>query len=105
MISYVILLEVYPVTYNKQPLGVEALASQKHYMSVYLFNIYADPESERWFKEAFRASGKKMDIGKSCVRFRKLDDLPIDPVGQVVSKTPVDALIALYERSRAGKSR
>ena len=100
MISYVIPLERYPVTYNKQPLQYAALASQKHYMSVYLMNVYGDPDSEQWFVEQYRASGKKLDMGKSCVRFKKLDDLPLDLIGRAIARTPVEAYIEVYEAAR-----
>ncbi len=100
MISYVIPLERYPVTYNKQPLQYAALASQKHYMSVYLMNVYGDPDSEQWFVEQYRASGKKLDMGKSCVRFKKLDDLPLDLIGRAIARTPVEAYIEVYEVAR-----
>ena len=100
MIGYVIPLERYPVTYNKQALQYAALASQKHYMSVYLMNVYGDPDSEQWFVEQYRASGKKLNMGKSCVRFKKLDDLPLDLIGRAIARTPVDAYIEVYEAAR-----
>ena len=100
MMGYVIPLEKYPVTYNKQPLGVAALASQKNYMSQYLMNVYGDPETERWFVEEYLASGKKLDMGKSCVRFKKLEDLPLDLVGRAIARTSVDEFIGMYEASR-----
>ena len=101
MISYVVPLERYPKTYNRQPLSYAALASQKNYVSVYLMNIYGDPETERWFTERYRASGKRLDMGKSCVRFRKLDDLPLDLVAEAVAMTSVESFIQLYETSRS----
>ncbi|MDA0988146.1 MAG: DUF1801 domain-containing protein [Chloroflexi bacterium] len=88
MIGYVIPLEKYPVTYNKQPLGIAALAAQKNYFSLYLMNVYGDPETERWFVEEYRASGKK------------LDNLPLDLIGRAVARTPVDDFIEMYEVSR-----
>ncbi len=100
MIGYVIPLERYPVTYNKQALQYAALASQKHYMSVYLMNVYGDPDSEQWFVEQYRASGKKLNMGKSCVRFKKLDDLPLDLIGRAIARTPVEAYIEVYEAAR-----
>ncbi len=100
MISYVIPLEKYPDTYNGQALAIAALASQKNYMSVYLMNIYGDKKAEQWFKDAFAASGKKLDMGKSCVHFKKLDDLPVDVIAEAVSRTPVNEYIRLYEASR-----
>ena len=68
MISYVVPFARYPDTYNKQPLAVASLANQKRYMALYLMGIYAD-DGESWFQKAWKATGKKLDMGKSCVRF------------------------------------
>ena len=100
MISYVVPLETYPETYNGSPLAVASLASQKNHMAVYLMNTYGDPETERWFTERYRATGKRLDMGKSCVRFRKLDDLPIELIGEAVARTPLTSFIRMYEDSR-----
>ena len=100
MISYVIPLETYPVTYNKQPLGLASLASQKNYMSLYLMNVYGDTDTERWFHEEYRASGKKLDMGKSCVRFKKVEDLPLELIGQTIARTSPDEFIERYETLR-----
>ena len=100
MIGYVIPLERYPVTYNQQPLGYASLASQKNYMSLHLMNIYGDKEAKQWFTEQYRASGKKLDMGKSCVRFKRLEDIPIDLVGEAIARTTVDEFIERYEASR-----
>ena len=66
MIGYVVPLSRYPVTYNKQALQLAALASQKRYMALYLNNVYGDPETLEWFTSAYAASGKRLDMGKSC---------------------------------------
>ncbi len=100
MIGYVIPLERYPETYNKQPLGYVALASQKHYMSLYLMNVYGDSDTERWFKREYEASGKKLNMGKSCVRFKSLDDLPVDLIAKAVGRTTTESYIETYEASR-----
>lgn len=100
MLAYVIPLETYPKTYNGHPLMYAALASQKRYMSVYLMNIYGDAETERWFTQAYHDSGKKLDMGKSCVRFKTLDDLPVDLIGRAIARTPVAEHIKRYEASR-----
>ena len=100
LIGYYIPLERYPKTYNKRPLGLAALAAQKNYFSLYLNNVYQDGEAAQWFKDAYRATGKKLDMGKSCVRFKKLDDLPLDLVAEAIRRTPVDELIEQYESSR-----
>ena len=100
MIGYVIPLERYPVTYNGQPLEYAALASQKNYMSVYLMNIYGDKEAESWFVDEYKASGKKLNMGKSCLRFKKLEDLPTDLIGKAIARTTVADFIEVYEASR-----
>ena len=103
MIAYEVPLERYPDTYNKQPLAFAALASQKNYMAVYLTGIYISDAARREFEEAYRATGKRFDVGKSCVRFRKLDDLPLDLIGETVASLPVERLIARVEE--AGSTR
>ncbi|HAI08812.1 MAG TPA: DUF1801 domain-containing protein [Dehalococcoidia bacterium] len=100
MIGYVIPLERYPVTYNGQALQYAALASQKNYMSLYLMNVYSDETVERWFVDRYKDSGKRLDMGKACVRFKSLQDLPIDLVGEAIALTPVDRFIERYEMSR-----
>ena len=104
MIGWYVPLERFPNTYNKQPLGLAALANQKNHMSLYLNTVYGNPETERWFRERFAASGKKLDMGKSCVRFRKLEDLPLDVIAETIARTPVDKYIEGYEAVR-GSSR
>jgi hypothetical protein len=103
MISYIIPLTRYPKTYNGQALGIAALASQKNYMALYLMNIYGDKKTEDWFRKRFRESGRKPDMGKSCIRFKKLDDLPLVVIGEAIARTSVEDFIALYEKSRKPK--
>ena len=105
MITYVVPLSVLADTYNGQPLMYVALASQKRHMSLYLTNVYADESVEQWFRERYRAAGKKLDMGKSCVRFRKLDDLPLELVGEVVARTPIADFVEVYKASRSGRAR
>ena len=100
MISYVVPLSVVPDTYNKQPLMYAALASQKRHMALYLTNVYGDESLEDWFRERYLATGKRLDMGKSCVRFRKLDDLPLDLVGETIGRTPIEEFVVIYKRSR-----
>ncbi len=100
MISYEVPLERCPETYNGKPLMYAALASQKNHMAVYLTSIYADGDAEEWFRSEYRATGKKLDMGKSCVRFKSLDQLPLELIGQVIGGTSVDELIEIYQRSR-----
>jgi hypothetical protein len=67
-------------------------------MAIYFMNIYGHKETEAWFRQAYKASGKKLDMGKSCVRFKKLEDLPLEVIGQAVAKTPVKNYIEYYEK-------
>jgi hypothetical protein len=101
MIGYVVPLERYPDTYNGQPLAYVALAAQKSYYAVYLTCTYQDPEKEAWFRDAYQKAGKKLDMGKSCVRFKKLQDLPLDVIGQAVAGTSSEEFIASYEAARS----
>ena len=101
MIGYVVPLATYPKTYNKQPLSYVALASQKSYMSLYLMNIYGDEVTAEWFDREYAATGKRLNRGKSCVRFKSLSDLPLELVGKAVALTPVPEFIRLYESARS----
>ena len=85
MITYQVPLEVYPDTYNGKPLMYAALASQKNHMAVYLIGVYMDEEARRTFEAEYRATGKRYDVGKPCVRFRKLGDLPLPLIGKAIS--------------------
>lgn len=103
MICYEIPLRRYPDTYNGQPLGCAALASQKQYMAVYLMSVYGDPKAAAAFKAAYKKAGKKLDMGKSCVRFKKLEDLCLEAVARAIASTPVEKLIAAAEKARSKK--
>ena len=105
MITYQVPLTVKPDTYNKQPLMYAALASQKNHMAVYLSNIYSNEERRVAFEQAYRATGKRYDVGKSCVRFRKLDDLPLDLIGKSIAETSMQDFIADYERVLENRSK
>jgi hypothetical protein len=101
MIGYVVPHSIYPVGYHcdpSQPLGYASLGSQKNHMAIYLYTVYGHKETEEWFRKAYAASGKKLDMGKSCVRFRKLEDLPLDVIGQVIARTPVKDYVACIEK-------
>jgi hypothetical protein len=100
MLSYVVPLERYPDTYNGQPLAVVSLADQKRYMSIYLMGVYGDEGTEAYLR-AHWPPDLRLDMGKSCVRFKRLDDLPLDLIGQVIARTSVDDFIRTYEQARA----
>jgi uncharacterized protein YdhG (YjbR/CyaY superfamily) len=103
MIAYDIPLETFPDTYNGQPLCYIGLASQKNHMALYLLSAYGNPEQEKFLADEFKKAGKKLDMGKSCLRFKKLDDLPLDAIAKVVASTPPADLIAKHEAVHAPK--
>ncbi|HVG22577.1 MAG TPA: DUF1801 domain-containing protein, partial [Thermoanaerobaculia bacterium] len=88
MLSYEIPLARYPDTYNKQPLSYVALAAQKNYYAVYLMGAYMSPKQTAALQEGFAREGKKLDMGKSCVRFKSVGDLSLDTIGEVIASTP-----------------
>ena len=101
MITWSVPLERYPDTYNGKPLGYVALAAQKKHYAVYLMGLYSDGEQDTDFRARWLASGRKLDMGKSCLRFKRLDDLDLDLLAEVVASMPVETFLATYERVRA----
>lgn len=97
MISYQVPLSRYPDTYNKQPLLYAALAAQKNHFAVYLTTVYSDPEKEQYLKKEYEKRGLKPDMGKSCLRFKSLDQIAFDVVGKIISETSVDEFIRIVE--------
>lgn len=101
MIGYVVPHEIYPKGYHcnpKLPLPFINLAAQKNYIALYHMGIYADPKSLKWFVNEFpKHSSSKLDMGKSCIRFKKKDQIPFELIAQLVKKTTVADWIALYE--------
>jgi hypothetical protein len=100
MIGWYIPLARYPETYNGQPLCLAGLAAQKQHLALYMMTVYGDPKIEQAFKAGFKAAGKKLDMGRSCVRFRTADALALDVIGETISKVTIDGYIAAYEKSR-----
>ena len=109
MIGYYVPHRVYPAGYHcdpKQPLPFAALASQKNYMSLYLMSVYCgcvgDNQGNRhaqWFREAWSKTGKKLDMGKACIRFKKVEDLPLDLIGEAIKRVPASMYIEFCESS------
>jgi len=100
MISWVIPLSRYPETYNGQALPVVCLASQKNHLSLYLLCAYSDPAERKRFEASYARAGKRLDMGQSCVRFKRREDLADDAIAAALERASVDDFIARYERSR-----
>jgi hypothetical protein len=104
MIGWWVPLETFPDTYNGQPLGLAGLASQKNYISLYLNTVYGSPREEAWFKRRYAETGKKLNMGKSCLRFRHLDEVPLDVIGETIARADLGRTLAHYAEAR-GSSR
>lgn len=100
MLSYEVPLETYPSTYNKKPLNYVGLAVQKQYYSLYLMPAYMDKNVYQTLMDAFEKAGKKLSMGKSCIRFKKVEDLPLDLIGSIIASHTVVSFIAAYEVAR-----
>ena len=100
MIGWYVPLERFPDTYNGQPLGLVGLASQKQYVSLYLNSVYGDRDTEAWFRQRWAETGKPLNMGKSCVRFRRLDDVPLDVIGETIARADLDTYLAQHEEAR-----
>jgi hypothetical protein len=101
MIGYVVPHRIYPKGYHcdpSLPLPYANLASQKNHMALYLMCCYGDKATDQWFREAWVAAGKKLDMGKSCVRFKKLEEVSLEVIGQIIARVPVKNYIARMEQ-------
>lgn len=103
MIGYFVPHSVYPEGYHcdpKQPLPFASIASQKSHIGIYLFCLYSNPgDMERFVKE-WKATGKRLDMGKSCVRVKKLEDVPLEVLGRAIKRVTAKKFIASYEKAR-----
>lgn len=107
MIGYYVPHSLYPAGYHcdpKQPLPFACLASQKNHLALYLMCVYGEGESANWFRDAWAKTGKKLDMGKSCVRFKRLDDLALDVVAEALRRMPAPKWIARYEATILSRS-
>ncbi len=96
MIGYYVPHRIFPAGYHcdpRQPLPFAALASQRNYMSLYLMPLYGDPALLAWFKKAWAATGRKIEMGKSCIRFRSVDELALDIIGEMIRRVPARKFI------------
>ena len=105
MITYQVPLEIYPDTYNKKPLMYAALANQKNHMAVYLTGIYMDEDLNQDFEREYRATGKRYDVGKSCVRFKKLEDLPLELIGESIQAMEMKEFVERIKGLSARKAK
>ena len=107
MLGYVIPHRLYPGGYHvnpKEPLPFISLASQKHYVALYHMGLYAFPELQAWFvAEYANRVNSKLDMGKSCIRFKKMDDIPYDLIAELCRKITVEDYIAKYEGREGSK--
>ena len=101
MVTWVVPLSRYPRTYNGQPLAYVALAARRTGCVLYLTGIYQDPAGDARLREAYAQAGRKIDLGKSCLRFKRFDDLHAEAVAAEIARLPVDAFLAQHEAARA----
>lgn len=104
MPGYSVPLEIYPPGYHcspNTPLPFAGFASQKNHMSLYLFCMYMDGDDMKEFQAAWKKAGKPLDMGKSCVRFKRIDDVPLDVLGKTIKKITLERFLGVYEQSRA----
>jgi hypothetical protein len=112
MIGYYVPHSLFPAGYHcdpRQPLPFAALASQKNYMSLYLMGVYCgcmddgsdmSPEA-KWFRQAWAKTGKKLDMGKACIRFRRVEDLALDVIGEAIRRLPAATYVRRYQSTLA----
>ncbi|HEY5915320.1 MAG TPA: DUF1801 domain-containing protein [Verrucomicrobiae bacterium] len=112
MIGYVVPHSIYPKGYQcnpKLPLPFVNLGSQKNHMALYLMCIYGDAKTDEWFRKAWEKTGRKLDSGKGCIRFKRLEDVPLEVVGQLIARTPVADYItrieSVFESNSAKRSK
>lgn len=105
MITYTVPLSRHPDTYNGQPLCYAGLASQKNHCSLYLTGAYASEDHARALREGFASAGKKLDMGKSCIRFKSVDDLPLQVIAAAIAGTPPDDFVRVYEAARGAAAK
>jgi hypothetical protein len=108
MIGYYVPHRIFPAGYHcdpRQPLPFGGLASQKNHMSVYLMGVYGGGEQEKRFRAAWAKTGKKLDMGKCCIRFKKLEDVALDVIGETIRRLPAGAYIEHYESAIRDRSK
>ena len=103
MLGWVVPLETYPEGYHcksNTPLPFANLANQKGFIAVYHSGVYADENLNKWFVATYpKHSDRKLDMGKSCIRFKKMDDIPYELIGQLMKKMSMKKYISIYEKA------
>jgi len=100
MIGYHVPHRLYPAGYHcdpKQPLPYAALAAQKNHSAIYLMCVYGSAKNQAWFRKEWAKSGKKLDMGKSCIRFQKVEDVALDVIGKAIARVTAREFITHYE--------
>jgi hypothetical protein len=105
MLAWVVPLATLPDTHNGRPLMLAALGAHTKVMTLYLMTVYGDPKVRREFEIAYKKTGRRLDMGGCCVHFKKLDDLPLDVVGNTIARVSVDQYVERYESSRPKRKR
>lgn len=106
MINYVVPHSIFPAGYHcnpKQPLGFAAIANTKGHVALHLMALYMNPKAIDALEADFQAAGKKLVMGKACLRFKKLDDMALDAIGRAIARLPVDTYIGIYQNSLAAR--
>jgi len=105
MIGYHVSFDAYPGGYHcdpSTPLPYAGLASQKNHLALYMMGLYMDPDDVAWFQSAWKATGNRLDMGKSCVRFRRIEDVPLEVVAEAIRRMPSKRYIQTYEAHLGG---
>lgn len=100
LIAYVVPFSRLADTYNGHPLWYAAIAAQKNYFAVHLMTVYGDSNELEFVRAGFAKAGKKLDMGKACIRFKKIEDIPLDVISDSIGRVPVDRYVARYQASR-----
>ena len=100
IIGYVVPFSRLPKTYNGHPLWYAALAAQKSYFTVHLMTAYGDERELKFIQDGFKKAGKRLDMGKACIRFKKLEDLPLDVISDSIARVPMENYARHYEATR-----
>lgn len=104
MIAWQVPLSTFADTYNGKPLIYAGLAAQKRHLSLYLTCVYASPERSERLRDAFARAGKRIDMGKSCLRFKRVEDLDEAAIAQEIAGFSAEDFVAFHEAARTGRS-